>query len=157
MAETKTKTQGVLPSPEQFEALPPEREQALVQGMNGVESFSRLLGLEVEEIRREYARMRMPYKPALNQPAGVVHGGAIASLIDTAVVGAIFSTMEAIPRKLLTIDIHIHYMDAAVEEDVIAHAWVRRRGRSTIFLAVDTFTASGKEVAHGELSYRIVV
>ena len=51
--------------------------------------FPNLVGLELEEVRTDYARMRLPYRPELDQPAGVVHGGAIATLIDTVVVPAI--------------------------------------------------------------------
>ncbi len=119
--------------------------------------YPKLLGMELEEVRRDFSRMRLPYKPELNQPAGIVHGGAIASLIDTAVVGALFSGFETMPRRVVTLDMHIHYLDAAVEQDVIAEARVRRRGRSVVFLTVDCHTDDGKQVAHGELSYRVVL
>jgi uncharacterized protein (TIGR00369 family) len=92
----------------------------------------------------------------LNQPAGLIHGGAIASLIDTVAVGTIISTLEALPRKMLTIDLHVHYLDAAIGEDLIAEGITRRRGRSTIFLEVDAFTDSGTVVAHGEMAYKLV-
>ena len=87
----------------------------------------------------------------------MVHGGVIATLIDTVVVGALFSVLESIPRKLLTIDMHIHYLDALVEQDMIAEGWTRRRGRSTAFVAAEVFGADGKLAAHGEMAYRIVM
>jgi hypothetical protein len=34
--------------------------------------------------------------------------GVIASLIDTVVVGPLMSALDAPPRKLLTIDLHVH-------------------------------------------------
>ena len=48
--------------------------------------FPNLLGMTVQEVRVDYCRMLMPYKPELDQPAGLVHGGAIASLLDAVVV-----------------------------------------------------------------------
>ena len=51
--------------------------------------FPNLLGIQVEELRRDYARLRMPWRPDLNQPQGLMHGGAIATLIDTAGVAPI--------------------------------------------------------------------
>jgi acyl-coenzyme A thioesterase PaaI-like protein len=51
--------------------------------------FPNFLGFQVEEIREDYSRLRLPYRPVLEQPAGPVHGGAIASMIDTVVVPAI--------------------------------------------------------------------
>ena len=65
-------------------------------------------------------------------------------------------SVDAPPRKLLTIDLHVHYFDAAVEEDLIAEGWVRRRGRSTAFVSAEVETASGKTLAAGNMAYRIV-
>jgi len=53
--------------------------------------FPNVLGLELIEVREDCARMRLPHRPEFDQPAGVTHGGAIASLIDTAVVPAVAS------------------------------------------------------------------
>lgn len=50
--------------------------------------YPMLLGLEVEEVRIDYCRMRIPFKPELLQPGGVVRGGAIASLMDAVLVPA---------------------------------------------------------------------
>jgi uncharacterized protein (TIGR00369 family) len=120
-----------------------------------VAPFPALVGLKWEAVRRDYARMRLPYRPELIQPAGIVHGGAIATLIDTVVVGAIVSGLEGPPARLLTLDLSIQYLDAVREEDLIAEAWVRRRGRSIVFLAVDVRTPSGKHAAHGETTYKV--
>ena len=38
--------------------------------------FPNLVGLELLEVRSDFAVMRLPYRPELNQPGGVVHGGA---------------------------------------------------------------------------------
>jgi len=142
-------------NPADFDPIDPDLAREIQDRINVHAPFPRLVGLVMEEVRKDYARMRLPYRPELNQPAGMVHGGAIATLIDTVVVGSIFSNVPALPRKLLTIDMHVHYLDAAVEEDLIAHGAVRRRGRSICFLHVDVVTASGKPVAHGELSYKL--
>jgi uncharacterized protein (TIGR00369 family) len=141
--------------PNSYPPLEPALETALLERINEA-PYSKLLGMVTETVRREYSRMRLPYRPDLNQPAGLVHGGAIASLIDTAVVGAVFSGVQEMPRRIVTINMLVQYMDAVIEEDVIAHAWVRKRGRSTVFLSVECETPSGKQVCHGELVYRIV-
>lgn len=144
--------------PATFDAIDNTFTAAIMQSVNSA-PFPALLGLQFEEIRAGYSRMRLPYRTALNQPAGIIHGGATASLIDTAVVGAVFSEidMSTPPKRLLTIDMHIHYTDAGFEEDLVAHAAVRRRGRKIVFLEVDVIGANtGKLIAHGELSYMVV-
>lgn len=118
--------------------------------------FPAFLGMVLEEVRRDYARMRLPYKPELNQPAGIVHGGAIVSLIDTVVVNAIFSGLDRMPHQLLTIDIHTHFLSMVKEEDCIAEAEVRHRGRRIVFLNVEVRTTSGALVADGTVAYKVV-
>lgn len=142
-------------NPEDFEPISVSAVEAISAGVKAA-PFAVLLGLYFEEIRNEYARMRLPYKPNLNQPAGIVHGGAIASLIDTVVVGAVLSNVPKPPKRILTINMHIHYMDSVFEQDLLACGFTRRRGYKTIFLGVEVVTAdSGKPVAHGELAYSL--
>ncbi|MCB0219006.1 MAG: PaaI family thioesterase [Chrysiogenetes bacterium] len=141
--------------PANFEAIAPAAEEQ-IKNIIKQAPYPKFLGLYFEEVRKDYARMRLPYRPELNQPAGIVHGGALASLIDTAVVGAIFSNVgETFPKRIVTIDMHIHYMGAVTEKDVICHASVRRRGRSIVFLQTEAVDEDGKAVAHGELSYML--
>ena len=141
---------------EDFAPIAAEKETT-IQSNFGQSGYSRLLGLVMEEVRQDYSRMRLPYRPELDQPMGILHGGAIASLIDTVVVGAILSGLDGFPKFLATIDMHVHYLGAVIRKDVIAEAWVRRRGRSILYLAVDAWMEDGVQVAHGELAYRIVV
>lgn len=129
--------------------------EALLKERMAEAPFPKFLGLLLEEVRKDYARMRLPYRPEINQPAGVVHGGAIVSLMDTVVVSAILSGLSEAPDRLLTIDLHTHFMDAAIGQDCVAEAEVRRRGRSIVFLFIEVRTADGKLVADGTVSYKV--
>ena len=51
--------------------------------------FETLLGMKVIQIERGFCRIELPFRLELTQPAGIVHGGAIASLADTAVAVAL--------------------------------------------------------------------
>jgi uncharacterized protein (TIGR00369 family) len=117
--------------------------------------FPTLLGLEVEEIRTDYCRMRLPWRKELTQPAGVVHGGAIASLVDSVVVPAIGSGYDE-RRNFVTIDMQLQYHGAVVEEDMVAEGWVTMRGRSIVFCEADVVTRSGQRVAKAMLTYRVL-
>ena len=141
--------------PSDFPAIPDAIRDGIIERISSIAPYPKFLGLVMEDVRKDYARMRLPYRPELNQPAGIVHGGAIASLVDTVVVGAIFSNADPMPSVLLTIDMHLHYLDAAVEQDVVAHAAVRRRGYRMVYLEVDAVVSGGTVVAHGELAYML--
>ncbi len=142
-------------NPEDYAPVGPGLERWLIEAFDGT-LYNQLLGVQVEEVRRDYGRLRLPFKPELLHPGGVVHGGAIASLIDAAAALAIFSRLTEPPRSSATIDLHVHYLEAVVDEDLIAEAAIRRRGRSIVFVTVEVTTASGTVVAHGELSFRVI-
>jgi uncharacterized protein (TIGR00369 family) len=117
--------------------------------------FPTVVGLRLEEVRADYARMRLPYRPELQQPNGVVHGGAIATLIDTVVVPAIGSAYPEMPL-MLTIDMQVRYLGAARHADLVAEGWVTKRGRSIAFCQAEVTTdPDGAVVAEGWLTYRV--
>lgn len=116
--------------------------------------FPGYVGLRLEEVRQDYARMRLPHRRELDQPQGVVHGGALATLADTVVVPAIGSAYEE-RRALLTIGMTIQYLDAVAGEDAIAEAWVEKRGRSTCFCRVEIRTARGVLAATASVVYKV--
>lgn len=117
--------------------------------------FPKLVGLRVEAVRLDYCRMVLPFKPELEQPMGIVHGGAIATLIDAVVVPAIGSAYEA-NVGYSTIDMHVQYLSALAGEDAVAEGVVVRRGRSIVFCQADAYGCeSGKHVARGSLTYSV--
>ena len=116
--------------------------------------FPSLVGLVLEEMRADYARMRLPYRPELRQPQGLVHGGAIATLIDTVVVPAIASAY-AEPRAFSTVTMNIRYLGAVRDEDCVAEGWIVKRGRSIVFCAAEVLTPEGRIVAQGDLVYKL--
>jgi len=48
------------------------------------EPFPGLLGIEVEEVKPGYARVSMQFKPEMQNIFGMLHGGAVFSLLDEA-------------------------------------------------------------------------
>src|SRR3954465_4267130 len=117
---------------DRFAPLPPEKLElwAAFSRWEDAGYFPTLGGVGGGERRTASARMRLPYRPERNQPGGVVHGGAIATLIDTVVVPAISSAYEAAPQ-MLTISMTIDYLGALRAEDAVAEGWVEKRGKRT--------------------------
>ena len=116
--------------------------------------FPNVVGLLLEEVRTDYARMRLPYRPELEQPAGVVHGGAIATLIDTVAVPAVGQAYEP-GWMYMTVSMNIRYLGAVTGEDAIAEGWIEQRGRSLVFCQAEVRTASGRRAADGTLIYTV--
>jgi uncharacterized protein (TIGR00369 family) len=116
--------------------------------------FPTHVGLRIEEIRTDYCRMRMPFRPELEQAGGVVHGGAIATVLDTVVVPAIGSSLPENAR-FSTVDLHVQYLSALIGEDAVAEGWVVKRGRTTVFCESELRTDTGKLIARGILTYNV--
>jgi len=117
--------------------------------------FYPMLGLEVEETRIDYCRMRMPFKAELLHPGGIVHGGAIASLMDAVLVPAVGSVLGPNDR-FSTVDLHVQYVGAVKDEDVVAEGWVTKRGRRVVFCESEAVGASsGRSIAKSVLTYNV--
>jgi uncharacterized protein (TIGR00369 family) len=141
---------------EQFDLLPQSVQERWSSFGSWPEQtyFSNLVGVQVDELRRDYARMSLPWRSELNQPQGLMHGGAIATLIDTVVVPAIGTAYDD-PRPFSTIEMSVRYLAAVRQEDLVAEGWVSRRGQRVVFCDVEVRTASGVKVATGNSIYVI--
>lgn len=139
-----------------FEPLPPETAARWSNfGRWETTYFPSFVGLEVEELRRDYARMRLRYRPELLQPAGVYHGGALATLIDSVVVPPIGTGYDE-PRAFFTIDMQIRYLAPVMAgDDAIAEGWVVRRGSSVVFCDAEVRASSGAVAVTGTLVYKV--
>ncbi len=72
------------------------------------------LGISVDEVAAGRAVLSMPYDARLvgDPDTGVIHGGAVSALMDTACGTAVFAH-EAGPRVAATLDLRIDYMRPA--------------------------------------------
>ena len=84
-----------------------------------------------------------------------VHGGALATLIDSAGVVAAWSNVTDAPSRGATVNLSVSFMAAAQAVDVFAEARVIRRGRSLVFVDIDVTDARGQPVAKGLLTYKL--
>lgn len=114
------------------------------------------LGMQLIEMQPGMATLMLPFTEALVTIGTVVHGGAIASLIDTAAMVAAWSEGE-LPAKArgTTVNLTVAYLSAAQQEDLRAVARVLRRGRNLVYLDVEVTGASGNAVAKGLVTYKL--
>lgn len=98
--------------------------------------YARLLGLELGEVRRGKVTIQLTVRDDLKQYQGVVHGGAVASLIDTAAAFAVVTELEA-GERVTTTDLTIHYLRPVSSGRVSATARIVRGGRRLFVLSVD--------------------
>ena len=97
--------------------------------------FGRHIGVEVLEAGDGFARIRLPYRPELTNPAGKLHGGAIATAADTSMAVAIGSVLGELggPGRHSTVKLEIKYKASVTNGEIIVEAKVQRR-KPRIFL-----------------------
>ena len=147
-----------MPNADDFAPLPADKAAfwaAFPQWDNDT-NYAMHLGMVVEEIRQDYARMRLQWRAEMLQPAGIMHGGAIASLIDSVVVPVVGWVNDGLQKgQLLTISMNVNYVGSIKDEDAIAEGFVERRGRSIVFCRVEVRGAQSQRLcATASLVYK---
>lgn len=146
------------PRAEQFDLVDPDLAARWRKfGAPGEPLFPAMIGLVVEEVRHGYCRMRLPFQPELRQAGGVVHGGALATLLDSALVPAIGVTLP--PRSVYsTVDLHVQFIAALVDEDAVAEGWIVRQGTRTVFGEAEArAAATDRLVAKAVMTFNVRV
>ena len=114
--------------------------------------YARFLGLELGEIRPGEVTIHLEVRDELKQNQGVVHGGAIASLIDTASAFAVL-TQIAVDERVTTTDLTIHYLRPATNGRMTATARILRGGRRLFVLSVDVHDNTDTLIATAVTTY----
>ena len=110
------------------------------------------LGFVIEKAERGKVTLRMPVKALHKQVYGVVHGGVLAALADTA--GGL-ATYMACPRgtRVATVEMKINFLEAVEAGTVVAEAEVVRRGRHIAVVDCDVRDDRGRLVAKALMTF----
>ncbi len=120
--------------------------------------FMKHLGMEFLDGGEGVARIKLRYQDENSTVGRALHGGAIASLIDTTGAMAAWTTAEiATPRYFgSTVGVTVNYLSGAIGEDIVAEGRVLKRGKEIIYTDVRVTNGEGKLLAQGNVVYRIV-
>jgi len=89
--------------------------------------FEKLLGLKIESAASGEALLTLPFKVKLANGGGVMHGGAMTSLADTAVAMAIKSLLPS-GTTFATTGLSMEFLAPVVSGLVYAYARVKSTG-----------------------------
>ncbi len=120
--------------------------------------FTRHLGIELVEAGEGYAKLRLRFQKENTTTADALHGGAIASLIDTTGAMAAWTTAQIATARYFgsTVAVSANYLSAVIGEDCFAEGRVLKRGKEIIYTDVRVTNDAGKLLAQGNVIYRIV-
>jgi uncharacterized protein (TIGR00369 family) len=114
--------------------------------------YAGLLGINFEDATRGAATLSMSARPDLERFGGIMHGGALASLADSASAFAVLSTLED-GEQTVTVDLTLHYLRPVTEGKLTARARVLRGGRRVATVSVEIFNESGALVVTALTTY----
>jgi uncharacterized protein (TIGR00369 family) len=114
------------------------------------------LGIVLVSLEDGEAVLHLPFRDELATIGRVVHGGAIATLADTAAMAASWAGAE-IPERLQgsTVGLSITYLAPADGASLSANARVVRRGRRLVTVQVDVHTDDNLHVATALVTYQL--
>jgi len=116
--------------------------------------YYRLLKMEILEIRKGKSVIQMPFRKNLTHPYGIVHGGAIASLADSAVAMALIGLVKPNDR-ITTIEFKINFFTSVSQGKLTAQAKIIYKGTKTAVGDVEVRNEAGKLVAKVIATYMI--
>ncbi|MER3410421.1 MAG: thioesterase [Thermoleophilia bacterium] len=109
----------------------------------------RTLGYRLVESSRERSVVEWDAPEELTFPTGgrsIVHGGMLATLLDTA-MGSACAEHLGWGETFLTADLHVDFYRSAVPGTLRAEAWVVHRGRRAVYCQAELYDTEGTLLA----------
>lgn len=117
-----------------------------------------MVGIETTVPEDGTSRCRVVVRDDHMNYNGVVHGGVISGLIDSAAGAAVGSTRkpsEVKERPHATTDLHVTYVAGARGKELLADARVLKKTRSAVFVDVTVHDESDRMIAKGLVTFVI--
>jgi uncharacterized protein (TIGR00369 family) len=122
-----------------------ERLFALIDGA----PFVRHMGMRLTDLAWGRATFAMTAAEFRLQPFNVVHGGNVATLIDTAAFWACFLSMGSDDDGLASVDLKLNYLAPARVEPLDCTGTLIKAGKTLSYAEAEVRAADGRLIAHG--------
>ncbi len=131
--------------------LSPEQKE-LARKLFKTVPYIKLIGMELVDIKPGEAMLQLKMRRELRQPHGLLHGGATASLIDTATAFALVSLLNE-DDKTATVDLNVHYLRPVFEGKIVCTAKVVKAGKRLSTISAEVVNDENKIVATALSTY----
>jgi len=129
-----------------------KRQQELLELFN-TGRIPKFFGFTLSFDEQGHAHVDLPYNPNLDQPCGI-HGGIIATLLDTAGWFAVAAQSKTI--LVTTSELSIHFLNPAQECDLHAEGWVVKAGKRTLIGEMRVSKSDGEVAAIGTGTFVVI-
>jgi uncharacterized protein (TIGR00369 family) len=140
---------------------PEKLKQKLLDFARGFPLFQ-LIGLEVLDLGPRWAKCQLSARAELQNPNGVIHGGVIATLLDTSIAQSLLMTDEYqavrdTKGSMSTIDLHVKYLRPVSAGRLLCEAKVVHLGKRVIHAHAVVRGEHDKEIALGDATLMLVL
>ncbi len=119
------------------------------------EAYARWLGVKIDRIEQDCARIELPYKDENSNPGKQVHGGVVASALAIAArIAALAGAETAEPSSCGMLSLSVGYLASAVGEAIMAEGRVARRGKELCYVRSEAANPQGKPLGTATVVYR---
>jgi acyl-CoA thioesterase len=115
----------------------------------------RFLGMDIEDVEPGHAIARLEVSEDLLNPNGVVHGGVLFTMVDTAMGKATMTSLEE-GQRCASIEIQMRFLRPVSAGKLEADTTVIRRGRKITHLESRIRDSDGVLVATGAGTYAVI-
>ena len=118
--------------------------------------FADLLGYRLQSWQQDYAEISLAVEARHMNRSGVLHGGVVSALLDTALgYAGTFSDDPAVVRRAFTLSLNTHFVGtAAVGQTLTAIGRKTGGGRKIYFCTGEVRDQDGRLVGQGEGVFR---
>ncbi len=110
--------------------------------------FAGGIDLELVQSGGGAAEVSLDVKPTHMNAVGVIHGGAVFTLVDTSMACAIMDTLK-LGDTCVSIEIKVNNVAPVREGTIVARSTILNRGKTIVTVETDVRTSHGRIIAKG--------
>ena len=139
----------------EYKDLEPDFREHLVKRVHKFSHFWSLLGMELMDIKKGWAKIRLPFDKKICNALEIAHGGALFSAADSAIGMALLGMVDR-GKTITTIEMKINFIKPFSKGEITAEARIVHVGKKTALGEAVVTDSRGGLVAQGTATYMIV-
>ena len=139
----------------EFEELSPNFKNALLTKVKKNTPFWSLINMDLVDVKKGWARVKLPYDKKLDHAYGSAHGAAVFAPADSAVAMAL-QGMVAKDEVFTTVEMKINYLKPFYKGEIVAEAKIVHKGGNIAIGDVEIRNSDGALIAKALATYMIM-